>query len=55
LMALTYVPRFFHNIGFVTVGTDTLPEKVWSVCVKCYKYNRCDEVAVLLNLNRQRP
>jgi len=47
LMALTYVPEFFHKLGFQTVPKDTLPEKVWSVCVKCYKFNRCDEIAVL--------
>lgn len=52
LMALTYVPGFFHKLGFVTVSMDTLPEKVWNVCIKCYKYNNCDEVAVLLELNR---
>jgi amino-acid N-acetyltransferase len=52
LMALTYVPEFFHKLGFVTVSMDTLPEKVWNVCIKCYKYNQCDEVAVLYNLNR---
>lgn len=50
LMALTYVPLFFHKLGFKTVGMDTLPEKVWNVCIKCYKYNKCDEVAVLLEL-----
>ena len=50
LMALTYVPVFFHKLGFKTVPMDTLPEKVWNVCVKCYKYNQCDEVAVLLEL-----
>lgn len=50
LMALTYVPEFFHKLGFKTVPKETLPEKVWSVCVKCYKYNRCDEIAVLLLL-----
>ncbi|TAM44022.1 MAG: N-acetyltransferase [Gammaproteobacteria bacterium] len=50
LMALTYVPEFFHKLGFKTVPKDTLPEKVWSVCVKCYKYNSCDEIAVLLLL-----
>ena len=55
LMALTYVPAFFHKLGFVTVAMDTLPEKVWNVCVKCYKYNHCDEVAVLFNLSRQGP
>lgn len=50
VMALTYVPDFFHKLGFKTVSMGSLPEKVWSVCVKCYKYNNCDEVAVLLEL-----
>ena len=50
LMALTYVPAFFHKLGFQTVAMDTLPEKVWSVCIKCYKYNNCDETAVLKEL-----
>lgn len=50
LMALTYVPTFFHKLGFQTVPKDTLPEKVWGVCVKCYKYNQCDEIAVLREL-----
>jgi amino-acid N-acetyltransferase len=50
LMALTYVPAFFHKLGFKTVPKETLPEKVWSVCVKCYKFNSCDEIAVLLDL-----
>jgi amino-acid N-acetyltransferase len=53
LMALTYVADFFHKLGFRTVSKETLPEKVWSVCIKCYKYNHCDETAVLLDL-RQR-
>ena len=50
LMALTYVPDFFHKLGFRTVPKNTLPEKVWSVCIKCYKFNHCDEIAVLLEL-----
>lgn len=50
LMALTYVAPFFHKLGFKTVAMDTLPEKVWGICVKCYKYNNCDETAVLLEL-----
>jgi len=50
IMALTYVPEFFHKLGFRTVPKDTLPEKVWSVCVKCYKFNSCDEIAVLTEL-----
>lgn len=50
LMALTYVAPFFHKLGFKTVSKDTLPEKVWGICVKCYKYNNCDETAVLMEL-----
>ncbi len=50
LMALTYVPVFFHKLGFRTVPKNTLPEKVWSVCIKWYKFNHCDETAVLLDI-----
>ena len=48
VMALTYVPEFFTQLNFVEVERDTLPEKIWQVCVKCYKFNRCDEIAVIL-------
>ncbi len=50
LMALTYAPEFFHKLGFRTVSKGALPEKVWGICVKCYKFNHCDETAVLLEL-----
>lgn len=50
IMALTYVPEFFHKLGFRTVPKETLPEKVWGICVKCYKFNHCDEIAVLHEL-----
>lgn len=50
VMALTYVPAFFARLGFEVVSKDTLPEKVWQVCVKCYKFNRCDEIAVMRSL-----
>jgi len=52
IMALTYVPGFFHKLGFKTVSKDTLPEKVWGICVKCYKFNNCDEEAVVRELLR---
>ena len=51
IMALTYVPGFFHKLDFKTVSKNTLPEKVWGICVKCYKFNNCDEEAVLKELN----
>lgn len=51
LMALTYVPEFFHRLGFRTVDKEIFPEKVWGICVNCYKFDNCDEIAVLLELN----
>ncbi len=50
IMALTYVDKFFHKFGYKTVMMTQLPEKVWGVCVKCPKFNNCDEVAVLKRL-----
>jgi len=50
LMALTYVPGFFHKLGFETVDRDELPEKVWGVCVYCPNYHNCQEIAVLCRL-----
>lgn len=50
LMALTYVPKFFHKLGFRTVDKEIFPEKVWGICVNCYKFENCDEIAVLLEL-----
>lgn len=47
LMALTYVPTFFHRAGFHTVPKEIFPEKVWGVCYKCSRFNDCDEIAVL--------
>jgi len=50
VMALTYVPIFFHKLGFKTVDKDIFPEKIWGICVNCYKFHNCDEIAVLLEL-----
>lgn len=47
LMALTYSPGFFHRLGFETVPKEMFPEKVWGICVSCYKFHNCDEIAVL--------
>lgn len=51
LMALTYVPEFFHKMGFKTVDKSIFPEKIWGICVNCYKFHNCDEIAVLRELN----
>lgn len=51
VMALTYVPEFFHKLGFRTVPKSIFPEKVWGVCIKCHKFTDCDEIAVLREIN----
>ena len=51
LMALTYVTGFFHKLGFRTVEMQALPEKVWGACINCYKFQNCDEIAVLKDLS----
>lgn len=50
VMALTYVPTFFHKLNFKTVDKAIFPEKIWGICVNCYKFHNCDEIAVLLEL-----
>jgi amino-acid N-acetyltransferase len=50
LMALTYLPKFFQKLGFRIVSKEIFPEKIWGICVNCYKFHNCDEIAVLLEL-----
>ena len=48
LMALTYVPEFFHTLGFQTVPKATLPEKVLgNLRQMATSSTNCDEIAVL--------
>ncbi|MEA3337114.1 MAG: N-acetyltransferase [Chloroflexota bacterium] len=48
--ALTLRPRLFQRSGFHVVDRWTLTPKIWSECVYCPKFHRCDEVAVLIHL-----
>lgn len=50
LFAFTLEPEFFVKLGFSRIDAESLPMKVWSDCAKCPKQDRCDEVAVLLEL-----
>ncbi len=47
LIALTYVPNFFEKLGFEITSMENLPEKVFGSCVRCPKFNHCDELAVI--------
>ena len=48
LFALTMTPGFFISMGFREVDKEMFPEKIWADCLKCSKYDCCDETAVLL-------
>ncbi|MDQ6998831.1 MAG: N-acetyltransferase [Mariprofundus sp.] len=46
VFALTYVTGFFTKLGYRVVSKESLPHKVWTVCVHCSRFAHCDEVAV---------
>lgn len=50
LFAFTYVPAFFSKLGFVEVGRGELPLKAWKDCLRCPKFQCCDEIAMIKNL-----
>lgn len=47
LFAFTYVPGFFRKMGFQEVDRALLPLKAWKDCLRCPKFQNCDEIAVL--------
>ena len=47
VFAFTYVVDFFRKVGFDVVERGALPLKAWKDCVRCPKFQACDEVAVL--------
>ena len=47
VFAFTYVVEFFRKVGFHVVERGALPLKAWKDCLRCPKFQACDEVAVL--------
>jgi amino-acid N-acetyltransferase len=50
VFALTYVPEFFKKIGFEITDKSNFPQKVWTECIHCIKFNDCHEIPVSINL-----
>jgi amino-acid N-acetyltransferase len=46
----TYDPVFFSRFGFIQVEHRTMPLKVYNECFHCPKFNKCDELAMVLHL-----
>jgi amino-acid N-acetyltransferase len=47
VFAFTYVVEFFNKVGFQVVERGMLPLKAWKDCLRCPKFQACDEIAVL--------
>jgi len=52
VFAFTYVPDFFLKLGFTTLERGELPLKAWKDCLRCPKFQCCDEVAVIKRTSR---
>jgi len=50
IFAFTYVPGFFAKMGYHEVERGDLPLKAWKDCLRCPKFQACDEIAVLKEL-----
>jgi amino-acid N-acetyltransferase len=50
IFAFTYVPGFFEKLGFSEVERGELPLKAWKDCLRCPKFQSCDEIAMLKRL-----
>jgi len=50
VFVFTYEPRFFSRFGFIQVEHRTMPLKVYNECFHCPKFNKCDELAMVLHL-----
>jgi amino-acid N-acetyltransferase len=47
IFAFTYVPDFFRKVGLREVERGELPLKVWKDCLRCPKFQCCDEIAMV--------
>ena len=50
VFVFTYEPGFFSRFGFIQVEHRTMPLKVYNECFHCPKFNKCDELAMVLHL-----
>ena len=50
IFAFTYVDGFFRKLGFKEVDRGELPLKAWKDCLRCPKFQACDEIAMLKRL-----
>ncbi|MBZ5578081.1 MAG: N-acetyltransferase [Acidobacteriia bacterium] len=54
VFAFTYVVDFFSRIDFHEIERGLLPLKAWKDCLRCPKFQACDEIAVIRILRPDR-
>ncbi|HEY4716670.1 MAG TPA: N-acetyltransferase [bacterium] len=52
IFSLTYKPEYFLKFGFKSIEKELLPQKIWSDCMRCPEFPKCNEVAISLDLER---
>jgi amino-acid N-acetyltransferase len=55
VFALTYRPGFFERLGFQTLDKRELPQKIWKDCLRCARFNCCDETALIRDIAPSQP
>ena len=51
VFAFTYIPHFFQKLGYTEIDRGGLPLKAWKDCLRCPKFQCCDEIAVIKHLS----
>lgn len=51
VFAFTYVASFFRKLGYREVDRGELPLKAWKECLRCPKFQCCDEIAMRKDLS----
>jgi amino-acid N-acetyltransferase len=47
VFAFTYIPAFFEKLAYKEIERGELPLKAWKDCLRCPKFQCCDETAVI--------
>ena len=53
VFSLTYIPDFFHKLGFRDIDKSELPSKIWTDCLNCPLFPECDEEAVIIDIKKK--
>ena len=47
---LTYVPKYFAKFGFKQADRDKFPHRIWTECINCPKFPKCNEILMVKKL-----